>query len=154
MTDPMLGLPELLLVVTRGVFDRVHEQLTAAGHPVRPAHGYVFQLLATTGGASGTEIAHHLGVTKQAAAQLVDGLERQGYVTRAPDPREHRARLAVLTDRGWECIREAERLWRAEEADVADVLGADAADALRDGLARLAAARGWLAPPLRLKPVW
>ncbi|RZS86847.1 DNA-binding MarR family transcriptional regulator [Motilibacter rhizosphaerae] len=149
-----LGLPELLLVVTRGVFERVHEQLAAEGHDIRPAHGFAFQLIASAGGASGADVAAHLGITKQAAAQLLDGLERAGYVTRGSDPSDHRARPAVLTERGWECIRHGERLWRESEREAVAVLGADAYAALRESLARLAGAGGMLEPPLRLKPVW
>lgn len=151
---PSLGLPELLLVATRVVFERVHDRLAAEGFPVRPAHGYTFQLLANTGGASGAELAEHLGVTKQAAAQLLDGLEQAGYITRQSDPRNHRSRLAVLTDRGWSCIRAATAAWQDAEAAAADLLGADRVQALREDLTRLATDAGALQPPLRLRPVW
>ncbi|MFY1692146.1 MarR family transcriptional regulator [Plantactinospora sp. WMMB782] len=48
-------------------------------------HGLVFQAL-RGGGATGTELADRLGVTKQAAGQIVDDLERRGYLRREPHP--------------------------------------------------------------------
>ncbi|MEV6599721.1 MarR family transcriptional regulator [Actinoplanes sp. NPDC051346] len=151
---PALGLAELLLLATRVVVERVHDRLAAEGFAVRPAHGYTFQLLATSGGASGAELAEHLGVTKQAAAQLLDGLHQAGYITRRPDPRDHRARLAVLTERGWACIHAATAAWREAETAAAALLGADRLQALREDLHRLAADGGALQPPLRLRPIW
>ncbi|NJC68997.1 winged helix-turn-helix transcriptional regulator [Planosporangium thailandense] len=148
------GLPELLLLATRAVFERTHERLAAQGVALRPAHGYTFQLLASTGGASGAEVAEHLGVTKQAASQLLDGLERAGFIARQPDPRNHRARLAVLTDQGWAAVRAATAVWAEVEAEAAQLLGPDRAQALRAALLQLAEAGGALTPPLRLRPVW
>ncbi len=149
-----LGLPELLLLATRAVFDRTHAELAERGVAVRPSHGYTFQLLASTGGASGAEVAEHLGVTKQAAAQLLDGLERAGFVERRADPRNHRARLAVLTGAGWDVVRAAGDVWRQVEGEVRDVLGAERFAALSRDLRRVAEHGGALEPPLRLKPVW
>lgn len=47
-----------------------------------------------------TELAERAGVTKQTAGALVDQLEATGYVRRAPDPVDARARLVTLTDKG------------------------------------------------------
>ncbi|MBW1596000.1 MarR family transcriptional regulator [Streptomyces sp. JJ38] len=60
--------------------------LEAAGHHgLRPLHGMLFQAL-RAGPATSTEPAEHLGITKQAAGQIVDGLEGRGYVERLPHP--------------------------------------------------------------------
>jgi DNA-binding MarR family transcriptional regulator len=149
-----LGLPELLLLATRAVFERTHDELAERGVTVRPAHGYTFQLLASTGGASGAEVALHLGVTKQAAAQLLDGLERVGFVERRADPRDHRARLAVLTPAGWRVVQAASEVWVQVEGEVRDLLGAERFEALSHDLRRVAEHGGTLEPPLRLRPVW
>ncbi|MGY4644287.1 MarR family winged helix-turn-helix transcriptional regulator [Cellulomonas sp. URHB0016] len=149
-----LGLPELLLLATRAVFERTHDELAARGVAVRPAHGYTFQLLASTGGASGAEVALHLGVTKQAAAQLLDGLERAGLVERRADPRDHRARLAVLTAAGRDVVRAAGDVWRQVEGEVREMLGPERFEALSQDLRHVAEHGGTLEPPLRLRPVW
>jgi DNA-binding MarR family transcriptional regulator len=113
---------------------------------VRPAHGFAFARL-SAGGATITQLAEHLDVTRQAAAQLVDELTAKGYVERRPHPRDARARLIVLTDRGRACTRAAEeaiaetlRPWEA-------ALGAKRMLALRDDLLRVA-------PDGPLRPAW
>src|ERR1700712_2258708 len=87
---------------------------------VRPVHGYAFARI-SAGDATVADVAENLGVTKQAASQLVDHLVRRGYVERAPHPEDARARLLTLTDKGHECTRAAERAasgvvagWRRE----------------------------------------
>ncbi|MGW0899174.1 MarR family winged helix-turn-helix transcriptional regulator, partial [Streptomyces goshikiensis] len=72
-------------------------RVAAAGYEdLRPLHGMTFQVLGRSG-ATATELAEHLGVTKQAAGQIVDDLERRGYVRREPHPEGGRRKLVVLT---------------------------------------------------------
>ena len=66
-------------------------------------------------------MAEHLGVTEQAAAQLIAQLIMLGYVTRQPDASDARAQLLMLTERGWACTEAAEAAagetvdqWRSE----------------------------------------
>jgi DNA-binding MarR family transcriptional regulator len=52
------------------------------------------------GGSPLSEIIRGLGVSKQAAGQLVDTLVVRGYLERAPDPDDRRRMTVSLTDRG------------------------------------------------------
>ena len=55
------------------------------------------------GGRAGTRLtalAESAGMSKQAMGQLVDDLERLGYVERVPDPADGRAKIVRLTRRG------------------------------------------------------
>jgi DNA-binding MarR family transcriptional regulator len=98
-------------------------------------------------GATVTELAAHLGVTKQAASQLVDELARKGYVERRPHPEDARARLVVLTERGWACTRAAEEAAAEAVREWADVIGEDELRVLRDRLLRIA-------PHSPVRPAW
>src|ERR1700758_4929123 len=61
-----------LLAASRALVDGVSAGVHARGFDdVRPAHGLAFSRL-SAGGATITELAAHLDVTRQAAAQLVD----------------------------------------------------------------------------------
>ena len=102
-----LALSAALLAAAGELTRRINDGVVARGFEGRPAYGFAFTRLAP-GGATVTELAVHLGVTKQAASQLVDELVRKGYVERLPHPGDARARLIVLTERGWECTRAAE----------------------------------------------
>ncbi len=61
-----------------------------------------------------TTLAASAGVTKQTAHVLVEQLVKHGYVRRATDPHDARARLIMLDERG----RLAQRLARDAEAAV------------------------------------
>lgn len=100
------------------------ERLQAAGFSdLRPAHSQVFGAIAAEGSRVG-EMATQAGMTQQSMSELVDGLERLGYVERRPDARDRRAKIIVFTERGWECIRlgiatidELERGWSRRIGD-------------------------------------
>lgn len=138
---------EAILRAGRAAIDELHRRLAERGHPdVRPAHGYAFQAVGTAGTTAG-ELGQRLGVTKQAAGQMVDELVRLGYVDRTPDPGDGRRRLITLTPRGFDCLRASAEIfdellaeWRAQGDDV------DAAITALGGLTELYGGG--------LRPIW
>ncbi|MGW5309008.1 MarR family winged helix-turn-helix transcriptional regulator [Nocardia thailandica] len=137
MPAPAQDLPYLLLAAATEVTDAVHAGVQAAGFTdVRPTHGFVFVRLAPAGATIG-EIADHLGVTKQAASQLVDELLRKGYVARGPHPADARAKLVTLTERGWACTRAADAAAAAWLRRAGERVGAGTLAEVRDALAGL-----------------
>ncbi len=142
-----MALSAALLAVAGELTHRINEGVVARGFEgLRPAHGFAFARLAP-GGATVTDLAAHLGVTKQAASQLVDEIVRKGYAERRPHPQDARARLVVLTEQGWACTRAAEEA-AAEAVEVwVELLGEGEMGVLRDQLARIA-------PRGPLRPAW
>ncbi len=118
--DPWMTAVAVLKLSTR-LIDEIQAGVRQAGFDdVTPLHGFAFARIAI-GDATTAGLASHLGVTKQAAAQLVDRLVRGGYVERHAHPVDRRARLLELTGRGIACMtaarRAAERAigqWRLE----------------------------------------
>lgn len=101
-------LSAVLLAVAGELTRRIDAGVVARGlEGVGAAHGFVFARLAPDG-ATVTELAAPLGVTGQAADRLVDEAVRQGCAERRVRPGGARARLVVLTERGWACARAAE----------------------------------------------
>ncbi|MEV0980282.1 MarR family winged helix-turn-helix transcriptional regulator [Streptomyces sp. NPDC049915] len=132
-----LALTATLLAAAGDLTQRIHDGVVARGFgDVRPAHGFAFARLAP-GGATVTDLAAHLGVTKQAASQLVDEIVRKGYAERRPHPGDARARLIVLTERGWACTRAAEEAAAEAVRAWADVLGESEVRLLAQRLGRL-----------------
>lgn len=128
-------------------------RLDAAGYDdLRPVHGLVFQALYGEG-ATSSELADQLGVTKQAAGQIVDDLAARGYVERRPHPAGGRRKLVVLTDRALEHLAVAGRLMFEMESELEQRLGSQNRRVPRAELAALirAMADDDL-PPLR--PLW
>ena len=107
----------LCFLAGRAVEVRVLEALEARGFAdVTAAQGRVFARVGEDGTRIG-ELAEQAQVTKQTATALVDGLERAGYVRRVPDPRDARARVVVVAERGRQAVevaREAEEELYAE----------------------------------------
>jgi len=142
-----MALSAALLAVAGDLTQRIHEGVVARGFAdLRPAHGFAFARLAP-GGATVTDLAGHLGVTKQAASQLVDEIVRKGYAERRPHPGDARARLVVLTERGRECTRAAEEAAAEAVGAWGELLGEGEMRALRGSLTRIA-------PYGPVRPVW
>ena len=76
--------------------------LEGAGYEDIPKNGmYVIGgLAAGAGGLPLGQLVKELGVSKQAAGQLVDMLVLRGYIDRAADPNDRRKLTVALTDRG------------------------------------------------------
>ncbi len=132
-----MALTAALLTVAGDLRDASTTASKPAGFEVRPAYGFAFTRLAPDG-ATVTDLATHLGATKQAASQLVDELVRKGYAERRPYPGDARARLVVLTERGWACTRAAEEAAADAVRAWVEVLGEGEVGVLRDRLARIA----------------
>jgi DNA-binding MarR family transcriptional regulator len=136
-----------LLAASRALVDGISAGVRARGfHDVRPAHGFAFSRL-SAGGATITQLAGHLDITRQAAAQLVDELLAKGYVQRQPHPDDARARLITLTDKGWAAVRAAEGAIADTVRPWAAALGERRFRALRDDLLQIA-------PHGPLRPAW
>jgi DNA-binding MarR family transcriptional regulator len=102
---------------------RLHERFAERGHPeVRAPHGNVLQYL-DDDGTRVSVLAERAQVTKQAMAELVAHLERHGYVERAPDPSDRRAKLVRATPRGAEVYAIAREFIAELEAEWTRRLG-------------------------------
>lgn len=155
-TDDTLARAQLTFLLGMGfqlvLFEFVR-RLDAQGYAeLRPMHGMVFQALRGPGLTS-TELADVLGVTKQAAGQIVDDLENKGYVARRPHPEGGRRKLVVLTDKAHAHLAVAGRTLDALESELAEAVGDPGLRGLRTEVSRLIKAMaGDSVPPLR--PVW
>ena len=147
MTGDSWSTAVAVLRLTSQLVDGIQEGLARRGfEDVRPAHGFAFARI-SEGDATTADVAEHLGITKQAAGQLVEYLVDHGYVMRQPDERDGRARLLLLTEQGRACTVAAEASaaetvdgWRSQ----LDPLGFD----------QLHAALITITTPGRLRPSW
>ena len=145
--DELLALPFFMLSAASTLVDAIHSGVEARGFTgLRPAHGFTFVRIAAEG-ATIAEIGEHLGVTKQAASQLVDELLRRGYVASGPHPRDARAKLITLTERGREVTRAADEASIEAAREWVAVLGVERVRELTADLGRVARAG-------KLKPLW
>lgn len=127
----------LLLLAANEMIDALIERLAADGYTgIRPAHSRVFENI-DADGTRLTELADRARMTHPSMSELVTGLQRLGYVERAPDPQDRRARLVRLTPAG----RALQRVALREIADIEAAwlrrLGPQAGPALSAALARV-----------------
>lgn len=105
----------MLFVANRELERRAHDALVAAGITnITLAQARVAARISPHGSRV-SDLADQARVTKQSAAFLVEQLEAAGYVERAPDPTDGRARLVRLTTR-------ARRVAEVADAEVQRVL--------------------------------
>lgn len=125
---------QLLRMPYDAYIGRVFEQLAQAGYTdVHPAHAIVFQHVPVEG-VRVTELARRAQLTKQYLGRLVADLEALGYLERAPDTTDGRAKLIRLSARGREITRVAEGIIANIEAAWADQIGLQGLNELRDRL--------------------
>jgi DNA-binding MarR family transcriptional regulator len=127
-----------LLAAAASLVDGIHAGVAARGFgDLRPTHGFAFTKL-SHGEATVSELATHLGITKQAASQLVDELVTKGYVERRRHPDDARARLVALSEKGWACTRAADQAAADVIRTWTKTLGEQRMHALAGDLARIA----------------
>lgn len=140
----------ILLGVAYQEFVReLHTAHAAAGFTdLGRSDGFVFRSLAIRP-MTVSELASRLEITKQGAAQIIDDMERRGYVERRPDPADHRAKLVRLSERGQQAFANARQFHQEYERDLASRHGVDAVASLRRMLEVIAGAEQNVDPRLR-----
>jgi DNA-binding MarR family transcriptional regulator len=132
--EPPLGV--LLFIPVRHMEERILAAVVAAGYPITLAQAKLAQRI-DPGGSRLGRLAEAAQVTKQSAGYLVDQLEEAGYVERVPDPRDARAVLVRIAERGRQVIAVAQAEQDRIEAEWEHHVGADALESLRATLLRL-----------------
>ena len=120
--DPLVG--ALLRVPAQAIHRRIIDGLSRAGfRDLRLPHMAVLQYPGPDGYRP-SELAEHAGMSKQAMNQLLQSLERLGYIRRSDAEEDGRARIVHFTERGhaaWakeiEILAEIETEWRAKLGD-------------------------------------
>lgn len=114
---------------------RVRER---TGRPVRVAHTALLPHV-DLAGTRLTVLAERLGVTKQAAGQLVDELVEQGMLERVPDPTDARAKLVKFSKKGERALFEGLEVLRELEDEMRTTIGDARMKALHGALAAIIA---------------
>jgi DNA-binding MarR family transcriptional regulator len=139
LTQTWTPLPALLDDSSAAGFRDFRDRLAAAGHPtIRPGHGCVFRFI-NEDGSRLTDLAERSGFSKQAVGEVVAELEGHGYVERATDPEDRRAKVIKLTDLGADAQKVGREIFAELERDWADRFGADRIAAMRELLEEMTA---------------
>jgi DNA-binding MarR family transcriptional regulator len=115
---------QLLLKGARLLDERALARVNRQGPRItlRPAHTSLFPHIDQEGTRL-TELARRLGVTKQAAGQLVSDLEELGVLERVDDPADGRAKLVRFTETGLRALHHGLSVLRIIEQELERRLG-------------------------------
>lgn len=131
----------LLLYAYQATARELVATLRTNGHgAIRPKHGAVFANIDREG-TRATTLAERAGMGKAAMGELIDELERLGYVARRPDASDRRAKLVVPRPAALEVTHLVHAFNRRLEARYRRMLGPKAYNSLRASL-RLIAPKG------------
>jgi DNA-binding MarR family transcriptional regulator len=83
------------------------ERMQAAGHGWFTAARSTLMGHIAPRGTKQALLVERLAISKQAVQQLIDGLEEDGILERAPDPDDRRGRIVRLTDTGRAAMKDA-----------------------------------------------
>lgn len=97
-------------------------------------------MLEHTPGMSIADVARACGSTRQAANEMVAGLQAHGYVVRSPHPTDRRAQQLHATEAGLELLRKARPAVRRREEELESGLSPELRRAAREWMLALASA--------------
>lgn len=130
---------QLLFKAARLLNERAIERIRLrTDEPVRVTHTTVLPHIDLEGTRL-TELARRLGVTKQAAGQLVDELEEMGFLERVADPKDARAKLVRYSKKGQAAMLEGLQVLGEIEAEMRDVVGEAKMRTIHEALAAVIA---------------
>jgi DNA-binding MarR family transcriptional regulator len=131
-------LPALLTEARELMLAELHRRLAELGFgDIRPGHGCVFRFVPANG-IRLTELADLSEITKQTCGEIIDDVERLGYVERVPDPDDRRAKIIRLTERGRVGQTTAQRIFAEIEQEWSERFGEARIEALRGLLEEIA----------------
>ena len=143
---------QLLLKAARLLNERAISRVRSrTNKPVRVAHTALFPHIDLEGTRL-TDLASRLGVTKQAAGQLVDELVEMGMLERAPDPADARAKLVRFTRRGKAGILDGIAVLKELEAELEELVGASRMRTLHDVLTAIVRDADGSSEPSKTEP--
>jgi DNA-binding MarR family transcriptional regulator len=131
-----------LLRAARGAYGHaIARELTAAGYDDLPRNApFLLGGMHNHGGSPG-DLIRQLGVSKQAASQLIDTLVVRGYLDRRPDAEDRRRMSIELTERGRAAAQAVRRGVEAVDAELETMLSPAELAGLRAGLEALTTIR-------------
>ncbi len=122
-TTPRLPIGQLLGRLLNSFRLELYRRAREGGYAdVREAHLQVFGAVDWRGSRL-TDLAARASMTLPAMSELVDDLQRLGYLERQPDPSDGRAKLIRPTRRGRHLMADGLRAVREIEAEYAAVVG-------------------------------
>jgi DNA-binding MarR family transcriptional regulator len=143
-TTDEVAIPALLRAARGSYGHAIRARLAAAGFDDMPRNGaFVLGGIVNHGGTAGG-LVRELGVSKQAASQLIDTLVVRGYLQRQADPDDRRRVRIGVTERGRAAAAAVRSGVQAIDAKLAEATSPAQLAGMRAGLVALCEIRAQL----------
>ncbi len=119
--SPYVG--AMMRVVWQWVRDQLYAGVVAAGYDDLNAAHVALWRHPGIDGLRPSQLADHVGITKQSVNDLLGHLERRGYLERVTDPADGRARVIRLTSKGRRLEETIYAEAGAAQLQIAEILG-------------------------------
>ncbi len=140
-TIEQVVIPALLRAARGSYGHAIRSELAANGYDDLPRNSaYVLGGMTNHNGSAG-QLVRELGVSKQAASQLIDTLVVRGYLVREVDAEDRRRIRIELTERGRGAGAAIGAAVRAVDAELATLITPEQLAGMRAGLVALCAIR-------------
>ncbi len=114
---------QALVEVARDFQKQALEDFVNAGHTkLQASHQAILNNL-NLNGTRLTDLALRASMSKQAVGQLLDEVERLGYIERIPDPSDGRAKIVRFTAKGRELIKSGTQIGASIQDRYAVLIG-------------------------------
>ncbi len=135
--EDQITIPALLRAARGAYGEAIRARLADGGFEDLPANGPFIIGGAANHGIAIADLVRQLGVSKQAASQLVDTLVLRGYLDRNVDPADRRRMTLELTERGNAAAAAVKAGVDAVDTELARLCSPDEIAGLRAGLVAL-----------------
>ncbi len=108
--DPYESLGFHCNITLKAFIANLEERLKGTG--ITPTQHRALAHLVALGPLPQSELADHLGITPASGVRLVDRMERDGWVSRQPDPHDGRIKRVVPTQKAFEIWKEISKVGR------------------------------------------
>jgi DNA-binding MarR family transcriptional regulator len=144
--DDEIAIPALIRAARGSYAESIRRHLAAEGIDDLPRSGAFVLACLANGDAAVVDRIRSLGVSKQAASQLIDTLVLRGYLTRQTNPSDRRRITIDLTDRGRAAAGTIYEATCAIDEELSGMISPAELAGLRAGLAALGAIKERMRP--------
>jgi len=117
--------------------DETVRRVQEEGYPLQASYPRLLAYVDTERGSRVNVLARKVGVTRQAASQLLDEIEERGCIERRPDPEDGRAVRVHFTPKGRRMLASGMQAMLAIEDEYAAIIGRAELKQLKNSLSRL-----------------
>ena len=89
---------------------------------IEPSWHLILLLIKQEGSILSVDISKQLGISQPAITKVVRKIKEKGYITFKSDQSDNRAKRVVLTKKGENAFPKWERIWKAGEAAIQEML--------------------------------